>query len=146
MLVAGGENATGPVATVETFDPATGQWTVAGTMTSPRTGHAAARLADGRVLLAGGFSGDAVLTSIDVFDPANGTITAGPALSVARAGLSATALLDGKVLFIGGNDGLNDLASAELFNPAPASSRWPHPRRFRDAITRRSFCLPITRC
>jgi len=47
VLVAGGENALGPVTSVEIFDPATGQFAVAGTLSSPRTGHAAARLSDG---------------------------------------------------------------------------------------------------
>ena len=121
VVIAGGENAIGPVASVEIFDPASGQFTVGGTLSSPRKGHAAARLADGRVLLAGGFDGTSVLSSIDVFTPATGIVSTLGALDTPRAGLSATTLLDGKVLFFGGFDGTNELATSAVFDPATNS-------------------------
>jgi len=59
VLVAGGDNGGGLlVATAflsaELFDPASGKFTVTGTMFSPRTWQTATRLADGKVLVAGG--------------------------------------------------------------------------------------------
>ena len=46
----------------ELYNPATGQWTVTGSMTTPRFEHAATSLANGQVLVAGGLnsSGTAV--------------------------------------------------------------------------------------
>ena len=121
VVIAGGENAIGPVASVEIFDPASGQFTVAGTLSSPRKGHAAARLADGQVLLAGGFDGTSVLSSIDVFTPATGIVSTLGALDTPRAGLSATTLLDGRVLFFGGFDGTDELATSVVFDPTTNS-------------------------
>jgi hypothetical protein len=117
VLIAGGENALGPVSSVEILDPATGEFTIAGTLASARTGAAAARLADGRVLVAGGFDGTNVLSSIDVFTPSTGTVASLGSLDVPRAGLSATTLLDGKVLFFGGFDGSHELATSVVFDP-----------------------------
>jgi hypothetical protein len=120
--VAGGENESGPVASIEVFDPVSGEFTLAGTLSAPRTGHAAARLQDGRVLIAGGFDGQNALASIDIYDPSSGTVADGGTLTVARAGLSATTLLDGRVLLFGGFDGEQELASAEVFDPATGLS------------------------
>ena len=57
VLVAGGSNASGVLATTEIFDPVANSWTTAETMISPRVLHSATLLGDGRVLAAGGLSG-----------------------------------------------------------------------------------------
>ena len=57
VLVAGGENAGGPLNSTELFDPATGRFRTVGSMTNARRGHSATVLADGRVLIAGGDPG-----------------------------------------------------------------------------------------
>jgi hypothetical protein len=61
VLFAGGENAGSAIASLEIFDPATGSFSSAGAMSSPRMSLASALLADGRVLLIGGSSGTAPL-------------------------------------------------------------------------------------
>ncbi len=84
-----------------------------------RTGHAAALLPDGRVLLAGGLVDGAAASSAELFDPATGTFTGTGPLATARANATATVLLDGRVLVAGGDDGAGgSLASAELYDVA----------------------------
>src|SRR5436190_14982055 len=119
VLIAGGQNAGGASNTLEIFDPNSGNFSNAGTMSSPRQDHAAAVLSDGRVLIVGGSSdGTNALNTTDIYDPQAGIVTPGPAMSTPRAKATATTLLDGTVVVIGGSDGTNDLASAEFLDPA----------------------------
>lgn len=106
----GGEH---PVSSLELFDPLTGSFAPAAALRSPTMGaHAAALLADGRVLLTDG-------ASAEIFDPALGTTTAAAAPGERRSGAGAVALSSGKVLWAGGTDGtlLFPVASL-LFDPA----------------------------
>ena len=55
VIVIGGETlARERLSDVEEYDPATGEWTVVATMTTPRANHSATLLPDGRVLVVGG--------------------------------------------------------------------------------------------
>jgi len=126
VLIAGGQNGALISSTIEIYDPSTGEFTVAGMMSSPRTEHAMAVLHDGRVLIVGGYNGTAPVASTDIFDPVAGTISAGPALSVARFGHSATTLLNGVVVVIGGNNGNTnaqqaDVTPTEILDPTAAT-------------------------
>jgi hypothetical protein len=53
VLITGGNNANGPVASAELFGT-DGNFSAAAAMQSPRSGHTATVLSDGRVLVAGG--------------------------------------------------------------------------------------------
>ncbi len=123
VLITGGRSSDGPPIlisnTLEIFDPNSGNFSNAGTMSPPRQDHAAAVLSDGRVLLVGG-SGDGTnaLNTTDIYDPQAGSVSPGPAMSTPRAKATATTLLDGTVVVIGGSNGTSDLASAEFFDPA----------------------------
>ncbi|HET8966247.1 MAG TPA: hypothetical protein VFN20_08530, partial [Candidatus Acidoferrum sp.] len=134
VLIAGGQNGTAASATVEIFDPGTGQFSFAGMMSSPRMGLASASLADGRVLITGGSNGSVPVASGDIFDPTTNAVSAGPAMTSPRQGHSATSLLDGRVLVAGGNNGSADLASAEIYDAGaggfvPVASSLAAPRR-----------------
>src|SRR5258705_481407 len=83
VLVAGGFGVTpiqstppvDPVlASAEICDPATGEWTPAGSMGQPRQVHTATLLASGKVLVAGGvsFFGGLFPTSAEIYDPSMG--------------------------------------------------------------------------
>ncbi|MBI2392139.1 MAG: hypothetical protein HYV09_21285, partial [Deltaproteobacteria bacterium] len=114
VLVAGGDG----TSTAELYDPGANTWSATGSLAGQRFGHAAAVLADGRVLVAGGVREGAVLGDVEVFDPAAGAWSAGGSLLAARYGATATRLPSGKVLIVGGKVGVNMTASVELFDPA----------------------------
>jgi hypothetical protein len=121
VLVAGGVNSQGGgtyLATAELYDPASGSWTPAGSMAGPRSGHAAALLADGRVVVAGGRDADSSLSSAERYDPAaNAWVQAGT-LAAARW-LPASAMLpDGRLLLSGGRVGNSSLAFVEQYDPS----------------------------
>jgi hypothetical protein len=122
VLIAGGlagrvsEGGPGNVATTEIYDPATGRFTPGPPMSTPRAGHAAVLLVNGKVLVAGGAGPDEQgLTSAETYDPATNKWTATGSMLTARAARSAVVLKDGRVLVTGGGEGWN---LAEIYDPA----------------------------
>ena len=104
----------------ELYDPATQTFTaVAAAMTTPRGGHGAALLPNGRVLLAGGFNNSSVaLNSAELFDPATQAFTAlASTMASRRSDFVAISLQDGKVLLTGGDSSRIVFNSAELYDP-----------------------------
>jgi hypothetical protein len=83
--------------------PQAAVWIATGSMGTPRSGHAAVRLLDGRVLVVGGSSAndEVDLTSAELYDPDSGTWS--PTGNIGRpllARRTATLLRDGKVLVL----------------------------------------------
>lgn len=123
VLIVGGEtrvggwteNPIGDVATAELYDPSTGTFSRAGTMTDGgRSMHTATRLADGRVLIVGGKLPHA---AGEVFDPLAGRFNPTASLTTELTEVtSATLLLDGRVLVTGQSFRNNvRVSNAELF-------------------------------
>ena len=93
----------GPSAAV--VAPRAGTWTATGKMITPRLGHTAILLLDGRVLVVGGgaaVAGANDRTSAELYDPGTGTWTSTGSMLAPRLDFSATLLADGKVLVAGG--------------------------------------------
>jgi N-acetylneuraminic acid mutarotase len=120
VLVAGGEQCntvSGSCKTyssAEIYDPATGVWTLTGSMHSARSGHAAAQLnpGTGQVLVSGGCR----CASAEVFTVSTGTWSLTGKMNSARFSHSSLRLNSGQVLVAGGT-GKVDLSTAELFTP-----------------------------
>jgi hypothetical protein len=138
ILITGGNNADGPIATSEIFSG--NSFTLAAPLSVARTGHQATLLSNstGQVLVTGGTDGVGdVYSSAEMFtqgvvqgdpgsfgpttlyDPVAGTFTSTvTSMNVARTSHTATQLISGKVLITGGLDpNGNPINSAELFDP-----------------------------
>jgi hypothetical protein len=70
VLIAGGGDSKGPLASAELYDPKTGTFSPTGSMATARYGDTATTLSDGRVLIVGGAdsSGNG-LTSAELYQP-----------------------------------------------------------------------------
>jgi hypothetical protein len=122
------------------YDPVA-QTTTTLAMASPRAGHGASVMGNGKVLISGGLSAlnlsnplslfTGLLASTEVFDPATNTFAAGPNMLEARALHTSTTLTNGQVLIAGGISLLPFVnlptvsATAYRFNPASNSFGLP---------------------
>ena len=92
-------------------------------MTTPRWGHSATLLPNGKVLVAGGIAGGdpadgttVLLASAELYDPSTGAFTPTGSMLTARWQATATLLADGRVLIAGGGPSLS--GSAEIYDPS----------------------------
>jgi hypothetical protein len=121
VLVAGGSNLTGALATSEVFDPSTGNWAPPIPMRFANGAPTMVTLSDGTALVAGGPN---ALQSAELFDPlVNGWFTMAP-MKTLRMSNTLTLLNTGAVMAAGGDDiNLEPLASVELFVDPPPQRR-----------------------
>lgn len=125
VLITGGHRGRRPAITIhasaEIYDPSSGSFAAAGSLTVKRHKHDATQLADGRVLIVGGSDerdGDGAYRNAEVFNPSDGSFTAvKSAMNASRYKLQGTAVLlkNGRVLIAGGAN------RAEVFDPATNS-------------------------
>jgi hypothetical protein len=129
-----------PTSAAALYDPIA-QTTTPLSMVSPRAGHGASLMGNGKILVTGGLSAfnlqnplslfQGIQVSTEVFDPASGTFAAGPNLLEARALHTSTTLTNGQVLIAGGLTLLPIVnipsvsATAYRFNPATNSFGLP---------------------
>src|ERR1700737_4900078 len=112
VLVAGGQNASGYIATADLFAPGGDTWRMAAPMEAGYTGAHAALLANGTVLIAGGATfGDG---RGELYDPATNRWT--NAGTAARNTQTATRLTDGRVFTTG--------QGKETHLYAPGTNQW----------------------
>ena len=116
VLVTGGSNSTGTLASAEIFDPSTDTFSPTGSMATARTQHTATLLNDGRVLVAGGSNSAGTLASAEIFDPSTNTFSPTGSMVTARAQHTATLLNDGRVLVAGGSNSTGALTNGEVFD------------------------------
>ena len=112
------------LATAEVYDPYTGTWTSAGSLSTARGFHAAALLEDGQVLVAGGGTEGVLSTTAELYSPATGTWSQTGSMSSARRHHTLTVLENGWVLATGGYDATSGgiRTASELY--APQTGTW----------------------
>lgn len=109
------------LASAEMYDPASGIFGPAGSMSTPRHKHDALLLPDGRVLITGGADerdSRGVYRSTEALDPATGVFEPAGDMRLGRYKHRGTSIVlpDGRVLLAGG------AAQAELYEPTGGSS------------------------
>ncbi len=109
----------------EIFDEATGAFSPAGKMATPRMGFTATALTNGKILVVGGQDNSGnVLDGAELYDPAaRKFIAVNNTMSDRRMFHTATLLLSGKVLVAGGATNLSGdtTSSADIYDPASNS-------------------------
>jgi hypothetical protein len=123
VLVVGGSGDPGTETSAEIYDPATGSWSLTGSLHVGRTLHTTTLLADGRVLVTGGLStGFNTTATAEIYDPATGLWTMIASMNAVRNHHTATLLPNGKVLVAGSY--LPGTATCELYDPV--SGTWTY--------------------
>jgi Kelch motif/Galactose oxidase, central domain len=126
VLITGGVSNVGfraELASAEIYDPSRATFTPTGAMSTPREGHTATLLSDGRVLVAGGSdNGTHALDSAEIYDPVTGRWTPTGTMTVPREAHVAVRLRSRKVLIAGGGrgdmpGGYIAYQSAEIYDP-----------------------------
>ena len=118
VLLTGGDGGSGPLDSIEIFDPQSDSLISSDpALLAARSQHATVALPDGRVMLIGGQGASGPLASTEIFDPRDFSIAAGPTLTTPRAGHSAVRMDDGRILVAGGFDGNQETNTAEILQP-----------------------------
>lgn len=144
VLLIGGYPGEGlpPVATMELYDPSTGDLEPFGSLREARADHTSTVLPDGRVLVAGGIGADgSTLTGAELVDVPARTVAATESLPSPRSG--QTALLRGGCVLVVGGTGPDGAALASTAAWCPSGEAWsPGPRLLRPRTKQAAAALP----
>lgn len=125
VLIVGGVDQPGPALdqTAETYDPATGAFTLLPmSLSVPRYRHAAVATSDGRVLIYGGLTNGGQPPPPELYDPATGAFAALAAPeSIVRVNHAAVRTSDGALWIVGGDDNTTALTTIMRFDAASAT-------------------------
>src|SRR5262249_10161642 len=104
------------------YDPSTGSWSSAGSLTNRRYDHTATLLPSGKVLVIGGWgpyadSTGTELPTAELYDPVTNSWSSTGNLARGRRVPTATLLPSGKVLVAGGISSHNSTVSGALYDP-----------------------------
>lgn len=131
VVVAGGENNNGALASTEVYSPTTRSWTASGNLNTARSNASAVLLPNGSVLIAGGCVSNclgATTATAEVYNSTNGTWSTTGSMAAARVYFSMVLLSSGKVLVAGGCTKLNAngcggvTAKVEIYDPS--TGKW----------------------
>ncbi len=92
----------GAAALTEIYDPTNDSWGKSSSLLTPRWGHTATLLDDGRVLVTGGTNNYSSVVESEIFDPDTETWVSAGQMLYERTGHTASLLSDGRVLIAGG--------------------------------------------
>lgn len=134
VLIAGGRGEIGniqqDIAPCEIYDPATGTFTLTGSLTTPRAGHSAFLLGNGKVIVIGGRADGTWANVVELYDPATGQWANAGSMAVLgvqgntpvyRSSGKSAMLLDGRILTAGGGYLIGG-NQAEIYDPATSQS------------------------
>jgi N-acetylneuraminic acid mutarotase len=131
VVVAGGENNNGAIASTEVYSPMTSSWSKSGNLKTARSGAEAILLASGSVLIAGGCISNclgATTATAELYNSTNRNWSSTGSMATARTYFSMVMLPGGKVLVVGGCTRLNSngcggiTAAVEIYDPS--TGRW----------------------
>jgi len=131
VLVVGGTNQSGPVKSVELYNPDTEQWSPMPALQGARTAHTAVLLdhptkcaMGGCVVIIGGDDGIGVVDTVAIFNESTAALdwttypgTLLPTKPSQRKEHTATRLQDGRILVTGGFDGIMTRQTATVYDP-----------------------------
>jgi N-acetylneuraminic acid mutarotase len=128
------------------YNPATGKWTITGTMTTGRYSHTAVLLQSGEVLVAGGIVSTNIhgvvsyTATAELYKPSTGKWSSTGSMAAPRVAQGVALLQNGQVLVAGGANTNGILASAELYEPSTGT--WSSTGSLHYARSTRATLLP----
>ena len=117
VLMAGGSNELGRLASTEFYDVATGAWAPGTSLHVARESHTATLLPTGAVYVAGGLgAAGSALVSAELYNPLGGAWVSAHGLSHGRYEHTATMLANGQILLAAGRSDAFPLAAQEIYD------------------------------
>ncbi len=134
LYAAGGANAGGSIASMETYDFARRKWRRGPSFRGPKRDHTTGVASGGRFYVLGGREGTNNYTAAERYDPRRGRWQPLPPMARERAGIASVALPRGRIAVFGGEDFGTGRTIAEVELLDTRTRRW---RRLPDMRTPR---------